>query len=68
MANIVFIFVCHAGSRDIGCCTINEKESPIFLEIRNPWAKVMEKVVSDMNIFVWKWSKITKQNKQDFFG
>ena len=27
MANIVFIVVCHAESRYIGCCTINEKES-----------------------------------------
>ena len=36
-------------------------------EIRNPWGKVMEEVVSDMNIFVWKLSKIAAQ-KSFFFS
>ena len=37
---------------------------PIFLEIRNPWGK---EVVSDMNIFVWKLSKIAAQKKIIFY-
>ena len=36
-----------------------------FLEIRNPWGKVM---VSHLNIFVWKWSKIAAQKKNCFFA
>ena len=39
---------------EIGC--------PIFFEIQNPW----EEVVSDLNIFVWKWSKIAAQKKVFF--
>ena len=31
---------------------------PKFLEIQNPWGKVLKEVVSELNIFVWKWSKI----------
>ena len=31
-------------------------QSPIFLEIQNPWGKYWKEVVSDWNIFVWKWS------------
>ena len=29
-----------------------------FLEIRNPWGKVMEKNGLTFENFVWKWSKI----------
>ena len=30
----------------------------IFLEIRNPWGKVMERSGLTFEHFVWKWSKI----------
>ena len=46
---------------------LTEVGCPLFLEIHNPWGKVMEKVVSDWNIFVWKWSKIAAQKKISFF-
>ena len=36
----------------------------IFLEMRNPW----KEVVSYLNIFVWKWSKIAAQKKVFFFA
>ena len=36
---------------------------PIFLEIQNPWGKIWTEVVSDMNIFVSKLSKIATQKK-----
>ena len=39
----------------------------IFLEIWNPWGKVMKEVVSDLIILSWKWSKIAKQTKKKFF-
>ena len=35
---------------EVGC--------PIFLEIRNPWGKVMERSGLRYEHFVWKWSKI----------
>ena len=34
-----------------------------FLVIRNPWEKVVEKVVKDLTIFSQKWSKIAKAKK-----
>ena len=34
---------------------------PIFLEIQNPWEKALKEVVSDLNIFVGKWSKSAAQ-------
>ena len=37
---------------------LHEVGCPIFLEIRNPWGKVMER--SGLN-FVWQWSKIAAQ-------
>ena len=40
---------------EVGC--------PIFLEIRNPWGKVMEKSGLTFEHFVWKWSKIAAQKK-----
>ena len=40
---------------------------PIFLEIRNPWGKVMERSGLRLEHFVWKWSKIAAQ-KKFFFG
>ena len=43
-----------------------EVRCPIFLEIRNPWGKVKKEVVSDLNIFVGKWSKIAIQKKVFF--
>ena len=39
---------------------------PIFLEIRNPWGKVIKEVVSHLNIFVKKLSKIAAQKKVFF--
>ena len=39
---------------EVGC--------PIFLEIRNPWGKVMERSG------VWKWSKIAAQKKVCFLA
>ena len=36
---------------------------PKFLEIRNPWGKVVKEVVSDFNTFVWNWSKISMLKK-----
>ena len=39
---------------------------PIFLEIWNPWGKWKE-VVSDLNICVWKWSKIGAKRKLVFW-
>ena len=47
--------VCLSVFPSVGC--------PIFLEIRNPWGKVMKRSGLRFEIFVWKWSKITKQNK-----
>ena len=41
--------------------------SNIFRDLE-PWGKVMEKVVSELNIFVWKWSKIAKQKKMFFWA
>ena len=41
---------------------------PIFLEIRNNWGKIMERRVSDLNILVWKWSKIAKPKKKFFWA
>ena len=39
---------------------------PKILEIRNPWGKVIKEVVSDLNIFLWKWFKIAAQKKSVF--
>ena len=39
---------------------------PIFLEIQNPWGKVMEGSGLKFEHFFWKWSKIAKQ-KNSFF-
>ena len=39
----------------------------IFLEIRNPWGKVMERSGLTCEHFLWKWSKITAQKKSFFF-
>ena len=40
---------------EVGC--------PIFLEIRNPWGKVMKRSGLRFEIFlVWKWFKIARQN------
>ena len=39
---------------------------PIFLEIQNPWGKVMERTGQHLNICVWKWSQIAKQKKVFF--
>ena len=43
---------------EVGC--------PIFLEIRNPWGKVMERSGVTFKPFVWKWSKIAAQKKLFF--
>ena len=43
---------------EVGC--------PIFLEIRNPWGKVMERSGLTFEHFVWKWSKIAAQKKVFF--
>ena len=40
---------------EVGC--------PIFLEIRNPWGKVMERSGLTFEHFFWKWSKIAVQKK-----
>ena len=45
---------------EVGC--------PIFLEIGNPLGKKWKEVVSDLNFFVWKWSKIAAQKKVIFFA
>ena len=39
---------------------------PIFLEIRNPWGKVMERSCLRYEHFVWKLSKIAAQKKVFF--
>ena len=44
---------------------LTEVGCPIFLEIQNPWG--WKEVVSDLNIFVWKWSKIPIQKKSFFW-
>ena len=41
---------------------------PIFLEIRNPWGKVLKEVVSDLYIFVWKLCKIAALKKVCIFA
>ena len=41
---------------------------PIFLEIRNPWGKVMERSGLAFEHFFWKWSKIAAQKKVFFFA
>ena len=40
----------------------------IFLEIWNPWGKVMERSGLTLNIFVWKCSKIATQKKVCFLA
>ena len=40
---------------------------PIFIEIQNPWGKVMERSSLRFELFVWKWSKISKQIKKKGF-
>ena len=40
-----------------------EVRCPIFLEIRNPLGKVIKDVVLDLNILVWKRSKIATKKK-----
>ena len=45
---------------EVGC--------PTFLEIRNPWGKVMEISCLRFEHLVWKWSKITAQKKLFFFA
>ena len=48
---------------EVGC--------PIFLEIRNPWGKIMERSGLTFEHFVWKWSKIAAEKKvffADFAG
>ena len=45
---------------EVGC--------PIFLDIRNPWGKVMERSGVTFKIFVWKRSKIAAQKKVGFFA
>ena len=44
---------------EVGC--------PVFLEIRNPWGKVMERSGPTFEHFFWKWSKIAAQKKVFFF-
>ena len=41
---------------------------PIFLEIQNPWGKVMERSGVTFEHFVWKWSKIAAQKNVFFFA
>ena len=45
---------------EVGC--------PIFLKLRNPWGKVMERSGLTFKNFVWKWSKIAAQKKVCFFA
>ena len=41
---------------------------PKFLEIRNPWGKVMERSGLTFEHFCFKWSKIAAQKKIVFFA
>ena len=43
---------------EVGC--------PKFLEIQNPWGKIMERSGLRFEHFVWKWSKIAVQKKVFF--
>ena len=36
---------------------------PKILEIQNPWEKCWKEVVSELNIFVGKWSKVAAKKK-----
>ena len=47
---------------------LSEVGCPQFLEIRNPWGKVMERSGLRLEHFVWKWSKIAAQKKVCFFA
>ena len=47
---------------------LSEVGYPIFLEIQNPWGKVMERSGLRFEFFVWKWSKIVKQNEIVFLA
>ena len=45
-----------------------EVRCPKFLEIRNPWGKVLERNGLKFKLFGWKWSKIAAQKKVCVFA